>query len=150
MRSRMLTGVLTAIFAATMVAASPSADARVAGVRMTAIYFDSSGADTGSNSSLNAEWVLIKNFTSRRKTLTGWTLRDAQLHVFHFPTFRLAAGASVKVHTGRGTNTASNLYWQARWYIWNNTGDTATLKNASGTVIDTCHFTKASRPKAAC
>jgi hypothetical protein len=34
-----------------------------------------------------------KNVTATRKTLIG-----------HFPTFRLAAGATVRVHTGRGTN----------------------------------------------
>jgi hypothetical protein len=139
----------TAMLAATLTATAPDAVA-ASGVRITTIYFDSPGADTGTNTSLNAEWVRIKNFTSHRKTLTGWTLRDASSHVYHFPTFHLAAGAAVKVHTGKGSNTASDLYWRSSYYIWNNTGDTATVKNANGTLIDRCHYTSASDPKASC
>lgn len=150
MRFRILAAAIAALFAATLAATAPNASARTSGVRMTAIYFDSPGADLGGNTSYNAEWVRIKNFSSSRKTLSGWTLRDASSHVYHFPTFRLSAGASVKVHTGSGTNTASNLYWRSRYYIWNNTGDTAKLKNAGGTLIDSCRYTSASDPSAAC
>jgi hypothetical protein len=150
MKKQILVVAITTLLATTMVTTAPNAGATLPGVRMTTIYFDSPGADTGSNTSLNAEWVRIKNFTSHRKTLTDWTLRDASSHVYHFPTFHLAAGAAVKVHTGHGTNTASNLYWRSSYYIWNNSGDTATLKNANGTVIDRCHYTSASDPKANC
>jgi hypothetical protein len=55
----------------------------------------------------------------------------------------LKPGARVYVHTGRGTNgkpDGNDVYWGSRAYIWNNTGDTATLKNASGKTIDTCKF----------
>jgi hypothetical protein len=149
MRIRILTAVVLTV-AATAVAVAPTASAAAPGVRMTAIYFDSPGTDYRTNASLNAEWVAIKNFTNTRKALTGWTLRDASSHVYHFPTFRLAAGASVKVHTGHGTNTASNLYWQSGNYIWNNTGDTATLKNANGVFVYRCHYTSAADPKASC
>lgn len=120
------------------------------GARITAIYFDSPGSDTGTNSSLDAEWVRIKNTTSTRKTLTGWTLRDSSSHVFTFPTFALAAGAAVEVHTGSGTNSATNLYWHSTGYIWNNTGDTATLRNGGGTLVDRCSYTSADDPKASC
>ena len=34
----------------------------------------------------------------------------------------------------------SNLYWDRGWYVWNNDGDKAVLKNASGTVVDTCRY----------
>lgn len=33
---------------------------------------------------------------------------------------------------------AKNVYWGSGNYIWNNTGDTATLRNASGKTVDTC------------
>src|SRR5438477_13218743 len=99
-----------------------------AAIRITKIYFDSPGADTGTNKSLSAEYVVIKNTGTTRKTLTGWTLRDASRHVYKFPTFRLGAGKSVKVHTGKGANTLGNLYWRSSSYIWNNDGDTARLR----------------------
>src|SRR3954453_3824531 len=147
-----------AVIAATAVAAlasgvllAPDAlGASSSGARITAIYFDSPGADGGGNTSLNGEWVRIKNYTSTRKTLTGWTLRDKQNHIYKFPTFNLAAGATVRIHTGSGTNTASNRYWRQSWYVWNNTSDTAYLRNAAGTLRDTCTYTSAKDPEAFC
>jgi hypothetical protein len=127
-----------------------TATSSTGGIRIRAIYFNSPGVDTGTNTSLNAEWVRLKNITSTRKTLTGWTLRDASSHVYHFPTFGLAAGSTVRVHTGSGSNTASNLYWRSSFYIWNNTGDTAILKNASATTVDRCSYTSAADPEAFC
>jgi hypothetical protein len=122
----------------------------VSGARIVAIYFNPPGADTGSNTSLNAEWVRIKNTTASRKTLTGWTLRDAASHVYRFPAFTLAAGAYVKVHTGFGSNSAYHLFWRSGTYIWNNSGDTARLRNAAGALVDRCSYTSAADPKATC
>ena len=138
MRLSHLSAVLVAAGLA-VVAVPSSADASSV-VRLGTIQYDSPGGDTGSNTSLNAEWVTITNHAATKRTLTGWTLRDGQSHVYHFPTFALAAGASVRVHTGHGSNGAHNLYWGSGSYIWNNTGDKATLKNAAGTVMDTCRW----------
>src|SRR3954447_24960218 len=126
------------------VAVLPSTADATSAVRLAKIQYDSPGSDDRSNASLNAEWVTITNHASTKRTLTGWTLRDAQSHVYRFPSFSLAAGASVRVHTGRGSNGASNLYWGSRSYIWNNTGDKATLKNGAGTTLDTCSWGSAS------
>jgi hypothetical protein len=73
-------------------------------------------------------------------TLTGWTLRDTSSHVSRFPDFRLRPGKRVTIHTGRGKNDRNDLYWRSRAYIWNNDGDTATLKNRRGHRIDRCHY----------
>ena len=54
--------------------------------------------------------------------------------------FTISGGNSVKVHTGRGSNTAKNLYWRSDSYIWNNDGDTATLKKKNGVVADKCSY----------
>jgi Lamin Tail Domain len=126
--------------AALAVAVLPSTADATSAVRLGKIQYDSPGSDDRSNSSLNAEWVTITNHASTRRTLTGWSLRDAQSHVYRFPSFSLAAGASVRVHTGRGSNGAYNLYWGSSSYIWNNTGDKATLKNGAGTTLDTCSW----------
>ena len=114
-----------------------------AGIRVTGISFDSPGSDTGSNSSLNAEWIRLKNTGSKGKLLTGWTIRDTANHVYKFGTFKLRAGKSVTIHTGSGSNTASNRYQRSGWYIWNNDGDTAKLKNKAKTTIDTCSYSGA-------
>jgi hypothetical protein len=91
--------------------------ASTSGIAIRAIYFDSPGRDNWSNHSLNAEWVKIKNVTPNRKSLTGWTLRDASHHVYHFSAFHLAAGAVAYI-TGRGTNHRHTLYWGRRQYVW--------------------------------
>lgn len=150
MFGRTLTAAAAVVFLAGIAVAPEAVAASTSGAHITAIYFDSPGADRGGNTSLNAEWVRIKNYTSTRKTLTGWTLRDKQNHVYRFPTFSIAAGASVRIHTGSGTNTASNRYWRQSWYVWNNTGDTAYLRNASGTLRDTCSYTSAKAPEVFC
>ncbi|MFN2537747.1 MAG: lamin tail domain-containing protein, partial [Mycobacteriales bacterium] len=86
-------------------------------------YYDSPGSDTRTNTSLNAEWVTIKNVSSTARSLQGWTLRDASGHVYTFGTFTLGGGKSVVIHTGKGTNTTTHRYWGSGSYIWNNTGD---------------------------
>ena len=116
------------------VAASPASGAVV----IAKIYYDSPGSDRGSNASLNAEWVRIRNTGSTARTLTGWTLRDVARHVYRFGTLRLRAGYSVRVHTGSGSGTASHRIGARGWYVWNNTGDTAILKNRAGTTVDRC------------
>src|SRR5438874_127041 len=112
----------------------------LAKLKIKEIFYNSPGADTGSNTSLNAEWVQLHNTASHAVRLAGWKVRDAAGHVYRFGTFKLGAGASVKIHTGHGSNTHKNVYWGSGNYIWNNDGDTATLKRPGGTVADRCHY----------
>ena len=107
------------------------------------IQYNSPGSDTRTNTSLNAEYVRIHNSASHGISLKGWTVRDASGHVYTFGTYTLGAGKTVTLHTGKGTNTSTNRYWGSGNYIWNNTGDTATLKNSGGTRIDVCSWTSA-------
>lgn len=107
-------------------------------VKIVKVAYDSPGPDKGGNASLNAEQVVIKNISSRTQTLTGWTLRDKQNHVYKFPSFQLGAGKSVTVRTGKGTASQTHRYFNSTWYVWNNTGDQAILRNAAGAAIHTC------------
>jgi Lamin Tail Domain len=103
----------------------------LAAVRITKVQYDSPGSDTGSKSSLNAEWVKIKNKGSKAVSLSGWTLRDTAGHVYSFGSFKLKAGRTVTVHTGKGSNGSKHRYWGSGAYIWNNDGDTAKLKKGT-------------------
>lgn len=138
MHIRQLAAALAIVAAATFFSA-PAAEAAPT-IRFTKVYYDSPGVDTGSNASLSAEWARVKNFGSRARMLTSWTIRDAQGHVYTFPAFKLRPGYTVTLHTGKGTNTATNLYWGQSAYVWNNTGDRAILKNRAGTRIDRCSW----------
>ena len=128
---------LAPVFAAQ---AAPQAAAAKARVAISEIWYNSPGKDTGSNPSLNHEWVELHNNTAKVMSLTNWTLRDKAGHVYAFGTFMLKAHASVKIHTGHGANTAANLYWRHSWYIWNNNGDTATLKTAASAPESRCTY----------
>jgi hypothetical protein len=122
----------------------------MAAIRITKIYYDSPGTDTGSNSSLNAEWIRLKNTGRRAKSLRGWKIRDASGHVYRFGRFRLRPGRAVTVHTGSGSNTAAHRYWRQDWYVWNNDEDRATLKNGSGSVVARCSYNNSSADYKVC
>ena len=87
------------------------------------------------------EYVVIKNLGSTARSLTGWTVRDAQNHVYKFGTFTLGAHKSVVLRSGKGTNTSATRYWGSGYHIWNNTGDKAYLRTAAGTGMDYCVWT---------
>ncbi|MFE9135741.1 lamin tail domain-containing protein [Streptomyces sp. NPDC012693] len=109
-------------------------------VHLYKIYYDSPGTDRRSNASLNAEYVQIRNTTGAAVNLRGWTLTDAANHKYTFGNYVLGKGKIVTVRTGRGTNTAANVYQNRGAYVWNNDRDTATLKKSNGTRVDVCSY----------
>jgi micrococcal nuclease len=84
---------------------------------------------------LNGEWVEVSNNGTADANLTGWTLEDAQNHTYTFPDFSLKAGAKVVIHTGVGTDTSADLFWNRNSSVWNNDGDLATLMDVSGNIV---------------
>ncbi len=80
------------------------------------------------------EVAIIQNIGSR-VNLKGWTLVDLQGNLYVFPDFVLESGASVRVHTEAGLDTATDLYWGRTTPVWD-ANDTATLKSRNGVVID--------------
>jgi hypothetical protein len=92
-------------------------------------------APTPEKENLNGEWIEIANGGETDENLAGWTLTDQQNHTYSFPDFTLKAGAKVKVHTGSGEDTDEDLFSNRSTPIWNNDGDTATLKDASGKAV---------------
>ena len=111
-------------------------------IRFGRIQYDSPGTDTHTSASLNGEYFTVTNTGSVTQNIKGFTVRDPKNHVYTFTSFNLGAHKSVRVHTGKGTNTATNRYWGQGSMVWNNTGDTATMKNASGVKIESCAWKK--------
>lgn len=105
-------------------------------VEISAVQYDSPGRDDRSRHSLNKEWVELKNTTRRTVNLDGWTLRnkDGQTYTFHH--YRLDGRATVRIHTGQGHDTASDLFQDRRDYVWDDRSDTATLRNDHGRFVD--------------
>ena len=130
--------------------APPATASAAPAVQFGVIQYDGPGADDGSNASLNAEFVVIKNVSGQKVQLEGFSVRDAQGRTFTFPARRLRPGRTVRLHTGRGTNGPRHVYWRQSNYVWNNGGDTATLRNAAGRVVDTCAWTSTGTGRIAC
>ncbi|MFD7168998.1 lamin tail domain-containing protein [Streptomyces violascens] len=103
-------------------------------VAFGAIQYDSPGKDDRSQRSLNAEWVTVTNTGRSTVNLKGWTLTDRSHHTYTSHNLRLAPHQSVHVHTGIGRDTSHGVYQDRRDHVWNNNGDTATLRDSHGHV----------------
>ena len=151
--SKVIRSVLIASLVATGMILSPSSQPSASAascVGIHRIYYNSPGTDTGSNTSLNAEWIQLRNRCSTSRSLTNAKIKDAAGHTYTFGTYTLRAGKYVKVHTGKGSNTATNRYQGRSWYVWNNDKDTAYLSNASGTRLDSCSYNNRSASSVYC
>lgn len=85
---------------------------------------------------LNGEYVLLKNVGDSAVNLAGWELRDADGNSYRFPEVYLPPGAELRVHSGRGINGPSDLYWNSTVPVWDSGGDTAYLYNSDGHLVD--------------
>lgn len=137
-----ITAAATALVATAAVLAPLPATAAVPAITFTHAQYDPAGTDTRTNAHLNLEYIVVRNNTAKPLALAGWRIRDVANHTFVFPRgYVLKARATAVIRTGKGTNTAANLYWNQGNYIWNNTGDTARLQTPADKVIDTCKYT---------
>ncbi|MFG3436997.1 lamin tail domain-containing protein [Nonomuraea sp. NPDC047897] len=138
----------------TATALTPAAPAQAAAptVKISRIWYDSPGSpDSGANSSVNGEYVQVKNTGRSAVNLRGWTVRDQTTradHVYTFGTFTLRAGKTVTLRTGKGRDTSTTLFWGRSGggtyaYIWNQTKDTGYLRDARGRLVHSCSYNSA-------
>ena len=83
------------------------------------------------------ESVVLRNEGTLKQKMNGWTLEDkSSKHVYQFdPNFILLPKESLKILSGiQGVNDKSAKIWKNQ-NVWNNDGDTATLRNKKGEVI---------------
>ncbi|MEZ4524067.1 MAG: lamin tail domain-containing protein [Thermomicrobiales bacterium] len=105
------------------------------GVAITGIDFDPAVGRDG-----DGETVTIVNVGEGPVDMTGWSLSDIAEHIYIFPNFVLQPGAAVVVHICAGENTPEILFWGRCSAIWNNEGDTAYLRDATGRGISTYSY----------
>lgn len=127
-----------AIVGVVLLLASPAWGA----VKISRINFNPPGSDTGSRSSLRAEWIELKNTGSNARNLKDWRVLDeGRDHAYRFRAkFILKPGATVKIRTGPGDDTHSDRFWDLDNYVWNNDGDKAKLRNPAGRTKDLCDY----------
>jgi lamin tail-like protein len=126
---------MTGLFGTVAIAPDPAAAASC--VRISGGVFNAPGNDNLA-ALLNGEFIRIRNYCATAKILTGWRLHDyGRKHTYFFRTgLRIGAGVTVTIFSGRGTNTASKLFWQRSYgAVWNNTPpERAYLRNGAGTL----------------
>jgi len=97
------------------------------------IHADAEGDE---RENLNDEYVVFANAGGETLDLSGWTVEDETGATYTFPDgFTIEPNASVTLHTGSGTDTAEDLYWNSGSPIWNNGGDTVIVRDHQGTVV---------------
>lgn len=79
------------------------------------------------------EYVTLRNDGDAAIDLSGWTVSDAAGATYTFAGgTELDPGASLTLHTGSGTDTDEDVYWGRGGAVWNNGGDTVTVRDATG------------------
>ncbi len=97
-------------------------------------HYNAAGND---NKNLNDEYVTLMNKCDFSIYMSGWRITDSGAkHIYRFKSFVLKSGAIVTLHSGKGFDTSTDLYW-GRSYgaIWNNNGDTLYLYDANGQLM---------------
>lgn len=142
-RARFVAALLAALVVVVPLALSPQpAEAAVKKpLDIVTVYYNPPGDDHANNAGYTKEYIQVKNTGTTTLTLTGYVIRDDGPQKFTFPTgTKLAAGKTLTIRSGSGTNSSTTLYWKKASYIWNNTGDTARLYNAKGTLLESCKY----------
>jgi hypothetical protein len=99
-------------------------------VNITTIFYDGAGSQEPD------EYVETKNDDTKPIQLQNWTLSDAANHVFTFPSFVFQPGQVCRVYTNEVHPEWCGFSYGSGSAIWNNSGDTATLRDGNGTVVD--------------
>lgn len=85
---------------------------------------------------LDTEVVAIKNMGTTTVNLSGWRLVSVEGNqTYNFPSYNLAAGATVYVTSGANAKSGGNYLKWTGSYIWNNSGDAAKLIDPKGVTI---------------
>jgi len=103
-------------------------------VRIARIVYNPTGLDWA------GEYVALRNDTAAPVDLTGWTLADRAGHRYVFPARVLHPGGTIRVWTGPGADDADDLFMGRFAAVWNNWGDTATVRDKVGAVVATYSY----------
>ena len=108
----------------------PAPPAPTGRVEIRDIFYD------GAGSSEPDEYVLIENDDSFPIQLNNWTLRDEANHIFTFPSFVIQPNQQCRVYTNENHPEWCGFNYGSSSAIWNNSGDTAYLRDSNDTLID--------------
>ncbi|MFH5802038.1 lamin tail domain-containing protein [Haladaptatus sp. CMAA 1911] len=115
----------------TTATSTPTSSQSTGSLHLSEVHADAAGDDADN---LNDEYLVLKNTESEPLNLGEWQLSDEADHRYTIPTgTTLSPGEQITVHSGGGTNTNTDLYWNSGQPIWNNGGDTVIVVDTEGT-----------------
>ncbi|MGQ9554952.1 MAG: LysM peptidoglycan-binding domain-containing protein [Anaerolineae bacterium] len=83
----------------------------------------------------DAEYLTIVNKGAQGVALAGWILEDEDGHSYVFPNLFLWRNGTVLLHTGLGSDSATDLYWGLTERVWDRIGEKARLRDTTGEVV---------------
>jgi micrococcal nuclease len=106
-------------------------------LKITTVQANAKGDD---RQNPNGEYLRLCNVSDKPVALQGFVVQDAARRRFVFPSGALAPGATALLVSGPGKNADRRgqpvFYWGSG-PIWNNDGDTASLFDPGGELLDT-------------
>lgn len=117
----------------------PAPPSMVRRLRIDGVDFNPAGPD------IAKERVILFNAETTAVPMDGWTLRDAQRHVYSFPAgFSFPPQSALSVWTRKGTNGPADLFMGYMRAIWNNSaaGDQAELRDEQGRTVSIFRYTR--------
>ncbi len=96
------------------------------------ISYDPAGPD---DENLNGEYVEFQNKGSAVVDMDGFTLEDAANNNYTFGVVTIAPEQTLRLYSGCGQDTFNAVYWCSDNSVWNNSGDSAILRDAEGLYI---------------
>lgn len=102
-------------------------------VETGAFVLDEIHEERGLLDDVDDEYVAFRNTGDEALNLSDWVVENEEGRRFVFPDgFTLDAGQNVTLHSGRGSDTETDVYWGATSGVWDDDGDTITVRTADG------------------
>jgi hypothetical protein len=92
--------------------------------------------DSPLKAGIDGEYVDLLNQGTGGINLQNWALSDEEDNLYTFPSFTLNAGATVRIWTKAGPDSATELFWGRSEEVWNNDNDVVTLEDQDENEID--------------
>lgn len=93
--------------------------------------------DFNASGILTQDYIELFNDTTGEIDMSGWWLKADTGERYDFPSgFTLGGEHTVRIRSGSGTNTATDLYWGLSYSLWDQLLNCAYLRNPDGVMID--------------
>jgi len=95
------------------------------------LHYNAEGDD---RYNLNDEYVVFSNSCNETLKLEGWTIKDSSNKVYKFSGVSLSPGSTLTLHSGKGEDNATDIFWDSGRAVWNNDADVLYVQEPSGKI----------------